>query len=365
MGCPIAAVLSDIGSKHNFNVQLLSLNDPQGLHQITVAGNKLCVRGFGRSKAKFVASALLNAPSVRFAYIAHPNFAPLGFALAFPQRRRAAYVVGTYGIDVWERLPAMNRVSLNRAYRVLTISNLTADALKKVQGTPASNVVTIPPALDPYLMQLAQGNVRLSVPSFQSRKIALTVTRLMETEKYKGVDIVIQALPKVIAAVPDFQYVVVGDGTDRQRLEKLALDLHVADHVSFAGSKTNEELAGYYSACDVFVMPSKNEGFGIVYLEAMAFGKPVIAPNTGAPAEFIGHEKQGLLVDPDNVDAVASALVQLLNNPAAAKRLGQDAQQFVQNQYSFDQFSLRLTGEIEPILLEHRNRIERKARVST
>jgi glycosyltransferase involved in cell wall biosynthesis len=362
MGRHIAAVLSSVGAKHEIRVQLLSLNDPEGLHQVKVADAELHVRGFGRSKVKFVAGALLRAPYARLTYIAHPNFAPLGPILAFPMSR--PYFVGTYGIDVWEPLPILNRVSLNRAKKVFTISKSTARALREFQGIPESKVVIIPPAIDPGIMRLVEGRVPFSVSSLRSRKMALTVTRLMETERYKGVDVVIKALPKVVAVVPDIQYIVVGDGDDRHRLEKLAQDLSMQDHVSFVGSKTNEELADYYSACDLYVMPSKNEGFGLVYLEAMAFGKPVIASNTGAPTEFISHERHGLLVDPDSVDDVANALVRLFTNPALAKRLGHDAQIWVRDQYSFDRFHLRLTNEIEPVLQERKRKILGKASAS-
>ncbi len=238
MGRHIAAVLSNVGAKHGIRVQLLGLNDPPGWHRIKVADTEFSVRGFGRRKAAFVVAALLSSPRARLTYIAHPNFAPLGPALGLP-RLRTPYLVGTYGIDVWGRLATSNRMSLSWARKVFAISSITASALKEVQRIPESKVVTIPPAIDPELMRLAEGRVPFPVPTLRPGKIALTVTRLMESERYKGVDVVLKALPQVVAAVPDIQYVVVGDGNDRRRLETLASDLGIHGHVSFVGSKIN------------------------------------------------------------------------------------------------------------------------------
>jgi len=174
------------------------------------------------------------------------------------------------------------------------------------------------------------------------------------SERYKGHDVVLRALPSVVAKVPDLTYVVVGDGDDRPPLESLANQLGLADHVVFTGEVSESELAALYQRSEVFVLPArtviddhnpKGEGFGIVFLEAMAFGKPVIGPNYGAPAELIRHGENGLLVDPDDPTSVAEALVRLLTNPKAAHQMGKAGSAWVRGHYSYASFRERL-GEL-------------------
>jgi glycosyltransferase involved in cell wall biosynthesis len=170
----------------------------------------------------------------------------------------------------------------------------------------------------------------------------LTVARLTASDSYKGVGHVIQALPAVLSAVPDAYYVVVGDGDDRGRLERLAVDARVRDHVLFVGTKADEELAGYYQACDAFVMPSRSEGFGIVFLEAMSHGKPVVAANSGATPELVEDGVTGLLVEYGVVQTLASSLTRLLTDRECRQRMGEAGRRRVEAQFTFKHFRTRL-----------------------
>jgi phosphatidylinositol alpha-1,6-mannosyltransferase len=170
---------------------------------------------------------------------------------------------------------------------------------------------------------------------------------MIASERYKGHDIVLRSLPSVADRIPDLTYVVVGDGDDRPRLEKLASELGVTEHVVFTGSVTDSELAALYRRSEIFVLPartvvddrdSKGEGFGIVFLEAMAFGKPVIGPNYGAPTEIIRDGIDGLLVEAENATSVADAIVRLLAAPEKARRMGDTGGRRVREQYSYMAF---------------------------
>jgi len=187
------------------------------------------------------------------------------------------------------------------------------------------------------------------------RRVLLTVARMDATEQYKGHDVVLRALPSVIGKVANLSYIIVGDGDDRIRLEDLARELGVADHVVFTGGINDCELAAIYRRSEIFVLPArtvvnspnpKGEGFGIVFLEAMAFGKPVVAPRYGAPAEIIRDGQHGLLVDPENPASVANALSTLLGNPDAALAMGKAGRDHVRMHYSYDSFRDRLRAAL-------------------
>lgn len=319
-------------------VRFLSLNDPLGWHELDVADERIAVQGFGGSKVRFALATFAAAPHIDFAYIAHPNLAPLGI-VAKLLRPRAWYCVATYGIEVWEPLPRFRRLGLRWARVITSLSEFTTQRLITEQGLAGHPVVMVPPALDPIL---SGDGASLSLPLLPPGKILLTVSRLTTSDSYKGVDHVIRALPAVLIAVPDVYYVVVGDGDDRGRLGCLAVDANVRDHVLFVGTKGGEELASYYQACDVFVLPSRSEGFGVVFLEAMSHGKPVVAANSGGAPEVVEDGVTGLLVEYGDISTLASSLTRLLTDREGRHRIGEAGRRRVAAQYTFEHFRTRL-----------------------
>jgi phosphatidylinositol alpha-1,6-mannosyltransferase len=171
------------------------------------------------------------------------------------------------------------------------------------------------------------------------------------SEQYKGHDVVLRALSSVIGNVANLTYVIVGGGDDRPRLELLARELGVANHVVFTGEIDDSELAALYQRSELFVLPArtvvgspnpKGEGFGIVFLEAMAFGKPVVGPRYGAPAEIIRDGQNGFLIDPEDPASVAEALSRLLADPDVAIAMGKAGRNYVRANYSYGAFREKL-----------------------
>jgi glycosyltransferase involved in cell wall biosynthesis len=122
----------------------------------------------------------------------------------------------------------------------------------------------------------------------------------------------LRALPAVRRAIPQVHYILGGKGPDKPRIEALIQDLRLEDAATLAGYIPDHELCGFYNLCDVFAMPSKAEGFGIVFLEALACGKPVIAGNKDGSVDALMNGKLGVLVDPDNVSEIAEMLICIL-----------------------------------------------------
>ncbi|HTZ85094.1 MAG TPA: glycosyltransferase family 4 protein [Solirubrobacteraceae bacterium] len=159
------------------------------------------------------------------------------------------------------------------------------------------------------------------------RATILTVGRI--EERYKGHDAMLRALPLVLAKVPEAQWVVVGDGSLRPSLEALAKGLGVDHAVRFLGAVSDEERNLWLRRARLVAMPSRlpaggfaGEGFGIVYLEAGAYGKPVVAGNVGGALDAVSDGETGLLVDPTDPLALAEAIVRLLRDSELAGRLG-------------------------------------------
>src|SRR5207253_5289087 len=136
----------------------------------------------------------------------------------------------------------------------------------------------------------------------------------LASERGKGHDHVIEALPQVLAACPNAVYVVVGDGDDRSRLQRLAQATGVADRVVFAGAVDDSELPDYYRLADVFVMPSVQEGFGIVFLEAAASGLKIVAGDRDGSADPLADGRLGRLVHPADRAQLVEAITEALND---------------------------------------------------
>lgn len=154
------------------------------------------------------------------------------------------------------------------------------------------------------------------------KKVLLTCGRLVER---KGHDKMLEALPRVLEEVPGLVYLIVGDGPQRKRLEDLAARFGITDHVLFAGMVNNEMLSEYYNLCDVFAMPNRAvgsfgtdtysvEGFGMVFLEAAACGKPVIGGDSGGAVYAVDRDVNGFLVQPEDVGQIAEKVIALFTD---------------------------------------------------
>ena len=218
-------------------------------------------------------------------------------------------------------------------------------------GVDAGKISVIPNGVDLGEIDSWRARVgssrRVNVEAAEGGRVVLTVARLSPS---KGVRTVIRALPRIIAEVPGTRYVIVGDGEDREHLMQLAAESPVADAITFRGALTGDDKFDCYSRCDVFALPSEREGFGIVFLEANAFGKPVVGGRIGGVPDAVVHGETGLLVDPRSDSEVAEATIRLLTNPDEARRLGDNGRRRVEDEFTWSQSARKLLSVIRGVL---------------
>ena len=334
------AVLEEMARERGESCLLLSLNDQRGLQTFVVANKEYSFRAFGRSKLRLVFHAIRLAPRLRAVYFGHVHLAPLGLLLRLFNHGLRYWVAG-HGVEVWYPVSFTQRLALRGVTGVVAVSTFTRDRVITVQGVPQDKVVVLSPGVDPDFDDTPNRKDPLSLPP--ESRVILSVGRLVSSEPGKGIDTLIRALAKVLRAVPNSFYVVVGDGDDRPRLERLARDHDVEDRVLFVGEVKADQLKNYYLRSNVFAMPSRQEGFGLVFLEAMAFGKPVIAANYGGTAELVKDGVTGFRVEYDNVDLLADRLICLLLDENLSARMGEAGRHLVKENYTFERFRSRLT----------------------
>ncbi|MGK7904972.1 MAG: glycosyltransferase [Hormoscilla sp.] len=246
----------------------------------------------------------------RRVFCGHINLAPL--VELFCKPLGIPYIVLTYGKEVWEPLTPRYQRALKDAASVWTISRYSRDRARKANGLNPSVFQFLPCAVDGDAFTPGpKSQALVEKYNLAGSRVLMTVARLWSGDIYKGVDVTIRALPKVVQVFPEVKYLVIGRGDDRPRLEKLARDLGVGDRVIFAGFVPTEELVDHYRLADAYIMPSQ-EGFGIVYLEAMACRVPVLAGDGDGSADPLQDGRLGWQVPHRDPEAVAAACIQIL-----------------------------------------------------
>ena len=342
-GRHMAAVLSEFAASHGMECRLLSLNDSPELHRMVMSGREFVFTGCDRGKGKFAMAALKAARrKAKLVLAGHPNLAPVVRLMKFAAPRMKS-IVCTHGVEVWEPLPRMRRSSLQKANLVLAPSRYTADHVQADQGVAAGRVRVLPWALDPQFEALLSGAAKAGVPdNFPKGRVILTVGRWLASERYKGMDTLITALPKLLTRWPELQLVAVGEGDDRDWLQDLAEEHGAARHVHFLNGLSYAQLAACYAACEVFALPSRGEGFGLVYLEAMACGKPVIGGAHGGAPEVIEDGVTGYLVQHGDAVQLATSIETLLAHPEVAVEMGRRGKMRADNEFRFNVFAKSL-----------------------
>jgi phosphatidylinositol alpha-1,6-mannosyltransferase len=352
-GRHVAAVAAKFACDRGFACRFLSLNDPQGLHTVRAGPSEFLVSGHARNKPQFAMAALRAAgrqPLLVFAL--HPHLAPVVAAMRLRSRKFRS-IVFAHGMEVWQPLGWLRGSALRSADLVTAPSRDTAQHLISGQGILPERVRRLAWGLDPEFEARLRALVPPSrPPAFPERaRIILTVGRWDPAERYKGADTLLSALPRVLQTVPDAVLVLVGDGEDRPRLEHLARESGVADRTRFLSGLTQEELFACYAHCDVFALPSRGEGFGLVFLEAMAHGKPVIGGAHGGTPDVVEDGVTGVLVPHGDAALLSGALESLLADPARASEMGARGRERVRREFTFEQFQTRLTQVLEDIVV--------------
>jgi glycosyltransferase involved in cell wall biosynthesis len=243
----------------------------------------------------------------------HVNFAVVAYLLKL--LFGIPYWAVAHGVDAWDIKNPVMKIALNHADRILAVSSYTRDRLLNEQSLDPGKVKILPNTFDASRFQItSKPKYLLERHGLKSEQpVILTVARLDSADAYKGYDKIIQALIQIRCQISDVHYIIVGKGDDYERIEQLVTELDLQDYVTLTGFIPDSELCDYYNLCDVFAMPSKGEGFGIVYLEALACGKAVLGGNQDGAIDALCNGDLGVLVNPDDVESIAISLIQIIN----------------------------------------------------
>jgi phosphatidylinositol alpha-1,6-mannosyltransferase len=241
-------------------------------------------------------------------YCAHINLLPV--ARICQQLTSAPIVLAIYGIDVWSPKPdRIRKIIQSNVNLIVSISETTADRFLRWCDVPREKVVIVPNAIDLDIYRKGGlGQLPQVLKNARAGRVIMTMGRLVGQDRAKGFDEIISIMPRLLERYEDLNYVIVGDGPDRDRLEAKARETGVAHRVIFAGRIPEDCKIDVLSSADVFAMPSRGEGFGFVILEALACGVPVVASTCDGTREAIRDGSLGWLADPDDENSIIDAI---------------------------------------------------------
>jgi phosphatidylinositol alpha-1,6-mannosyltransferase len=274
------------------------------------------------------------------------------FGLPFVVYAHGNEILAALHNDYWLK----PKLALKEAACILANSQFTASLVERV-GVDSDNIEIVHPGCNVDRFRPRQSRIELRQRLLGRRyntHVILTVGGLVAR---KGHDIVIRSLPYVRQRIPDITYLIVGEGPYRIELEKLAAAIGVRDRVVFAGEVSDADLPDVYALSEVFAMPSRElleecvvEGFGIVFLEANACGKPVVGGRSGGIPDAIADGVNGFLVDPTDPKHIADVLIRLVEDRELAARMGAEGRKRVIREFNSGRIGEQVKGILDSVI---------------
>lgn len=257
-----------------------------------------------------------------YVFCGHLNFAPV--CLFLKCLFGVPYTLALYGIEIITLHSELMRSAVKNASKIITISEYSKSLILKQYPSLYDHIFMLPSAVDGSIFTIKKKNqALLDKLGIDGRPIILSLARL-STPEHKGQDRVLASLPLILKKIPNAVYLIVGGGTDERVNTTLRESPWLKNYVIFAGPVSNEERVDYYNLGDVYVLPSKYEGFGIVFIESLACGVPVIASDGYGCREGLLNGELGIVVPPDDLQAIANAIELTLDRKAPNSMLDKE-----------------------------------------
>jgi glycosyltransferase involved in cell wall biosynthesis len=311
-----------LAGRHNWEFKLWSAYDYNSnlMEQYVPAKD---FKGFGVNRIKFVLRTILEARKPDVVIISHVNLSIIGLMVKMLNPGCKVWLIA-HGIEVWRPLSFLKRMFLKYCDKVICVSKFTSDQVIQRHGVDAGKCFVLNNAVDPFIKLpdefVKPERLLKKYRIDNTQPVIFTLTRLASSEQYKGHDQVIKAIKNLKLKYPGIKYILAGqyDHNEEIRIQKLISSNEVDKEVILTGFIEENELSEYFLLADIFVLPSKKEGFGIVFIEALACGLPVICGNADGSVDAICNGELGTAINADNVDELENALAHYLDNPLTA-----------------------------------------------
>jgi len=330
-------------TRYNKRLKILSMHDHQ-----RDAGDNLyfpteIFTGFNVNKLQFMKRAVLQGYKSKVVILSHINLLPAAWIIK-KIRPSVKIILIVHGIEVWSPINGFKKNMLRCCDEIVSVSEYTRDKVINVHGVNPKKCSVLNNCLDPFLPLPKNVSVSAALKEkygfAETDKILFTLSRLSAKERYKGYDKVMEAMVQLKPA--NVKYLIAGsyDAAEKQYIDEVIREMQLEERVVLAGFIPDEDVATHFAMSDCYVMPSVKEGFGIVFIEAMYYGLPVIAGNADGSADALLNGQLGILVNPANVAEIRNAIQEVLMN---REKYIPD-QQLLAEHFSYDSYKLKLNN---------------------
>lgn len=305
---------TDLRAQHLIRFYAMSAYDDEPDEKYVCANR---FRGFNGHLISFIYNAVIKAKRSDVVMLSHINLATVGLLIKLYSPKTKVYLQA-HGIEVWRELNPIKKLFLKKVDYILPVSAFTKQVLLDKHQVNGNKSLVLNNCIDPYFKlnynQQTRKKIRENLKLSSSNKIIFTLTRLSSYEKYKGYDQVIKAISILKQSIPTICYIIAGkyDDSEYIRIQQLIREFNVTEQVKLTGYINDDDISTYFGIADVFVMPSKKEGFGIVFIEALACGLPVIAGNQDGSVDALKNGELGELINPDSMEELLEAIQKTL-----------------------------------------------------
>lgn len=326
----LAHSLYSLSKNNKWDFDLWAMYDTDGdlMPQYVPAEN---FKGYGVKRSTFVLKAIATAVKSDIIILTHINLGVIGLAIKLINPKCKVWLIA-HGIEVWRPQSLFKNMFLKRCDKVICVSNFTKQQMISRHNVKPDLCTVLNNAVDPFLKlpsKFIKPNELLERYKLTADNIIIfTLTRLASTEQYKGHDQVIKAIGKLKSKFPSIKYILSGkyDSKEEIRIRKLIEECGVDENVILTGFLDELELSDHFLLADMFVLPSKKEGFGIVFIEALACGLPVICGNADGSIDAINNGELGTAINVDDITELENAIIEYLKIP-----LTESKRQYLQN----------------------------------
>lgn len=337
--------------KNNSTVHICSMYDRQqdAFNNLYFPAENF--RGFGINKLLFIKEMVQAGSKVEIVILSHINLLLIGWFIKRVSPSTQIILLA-HGIEIWYPISRARRKMLLSCDRVLAVSSHTRDKIIEVHGLAKEKCGVLNNCLDPFLplpsRPKKQAELLTKYGFRENDQVLMTLTRMSSRERYKGYDKVIEAIGLLTQSYPRLKYLLAGtyDVEEKEFAEQLIRKMGLQANIVMPGYIEDRELEDHFGISDMYVMPSRKEGFGIVFIEAMYYALPVIAGNEDGSVDALLHGVLGQLVSPDDPEALARAILNVLINK---KAYSPDPQILVEN-FSYETYKYKMARQLYPRL---------------
>jgi len=276
-------------------------------------------KGFGGKREHFVVQSFLAGLKADVIFLSHIHLINIVYFIKKIHPNKKIYLLA-HGIEIWKKFSDAKLRMLKQLDKIICVSEFTAQKVMDLHHIPAARIEVLNNCLDPFYhltTEFKKPRLLLNRYNLKPEDIILfSLSRLSSSEKYKGYDHTIELLPKLLENFPNLVYLLAGkwDTAEKKRLDELIIKNKLQSHIKMIGFIDEAELTEHFLLSDLFILPSKKEGFGIVFIEAMASGLRVIAGNKDGSVDALRGGALGVLVDPDDQQEILTSICSLLRH---------------------------------------------------